>query len=73
MIVLPSLIFCAWVAREALRIDPSFEPTSITTVQIDSAQRHTYAEERIEPDSLFEFDPNTVDYHALLKYLIYHV
>ena len=67
MIVLPSLIFCAWVAREALRIDPSFEPTSITTAQIDSAQRHTYAEERLEPDSLFEFDPNTVDYHTLLR------
>lgn len=67
MVVLPSLIFCAWVAREAMRIDPSFEPATITTAQIDSTQRNTYAEEHIAPDSLFEFDPNTVDYHSLLR------
>lgn len=67
MVVLPSLIFCAWVVREAMRIDPSFEPTSTTTAQIDSAQRNTYAEERFVPDSLFEFDPNTADYHTFLR------
>lgn len=67
MVVLPSLIFCAWVAREAMRIDPKFEPTETIVSQIDSAQHTAYTNERTLPDSLFEFDPNTVDYHTLLR------
>ena len=67
MIVLPSLIFCAWVARKAIDIDPSFEVTETVVEKIDSTQLTTTAAERIVPDSLFEFDPNTVDYHTLLR------
>lgn len=67
LIVLPSLIFCAWVVREAFRVDPKFEPTEAYTAKIDSAKQAAYAAENMLPDSLFEFDPNTVDYHTLLR------
>lgn len=65
--MLPSLIFCAWVVREAFRVDPKFEPTEAYTAKIDSAKQAAYAAENMLPDSLFEFDPNTVDYHTLLR------
>lgn len=67
LVVLPSLIFCAWVARKAIDIDPSFEVPENIETQIDSARVATAADERIVPDSLFEFDPNTIDYHSLLR------
>ena len=67
LIVLPSLIFCAWVARKAIDIDPSFEVTETIVAKVDSAQFVATTDERIVPDSLFEFDPNTVDYHTLLR------
>ena len=65
--MLPSLIFCAWVVRKAIDIDPSFEVTETVVAKVDSAQLATSVDERIVPDSLFEFDPNTVDYHTLLR------
>ncbi len=65
--MLPSLILCAWVVRQAIEIDPNFEVPLNINAKIDSAQRNSYTEERTMPDSLFEFDPNTIDYHTLLR------
>lgn len=67
MVILPSLIFCAYIVREAMRIDPSYEPTATIASQIDSARNTSRVDERTLPDSLLEFDPNTVDYHTLLR------
>jgi len=55
------------VARKAIDIDPSFEVPANIETQIDSARIATTDDERIVPDSLFEFDPNTIDYHTLLR------
>lgn len=67
MIALPSLVFCAFIVREALRVDPTFKVTEEVAAQIDSVERTTAADEHTMPDSLFCFDPNTVDYHTLLR------
>lgn len=67
MIALPSLVFCAFIVRQALRVDPSFKVTEEVVAQIDSVQKTTSSDERTIPDSLFCFDPNTVDYHTLLR------
>ena len=70
LILIPSLIVCAIVLRRAL--DPDYVPTPPyeAAAQIDSlnSQRSFQHDERetIKGDSLFMFDPNTIDYHSLL-------
>lgn len=67
MIALPSLIFCAWIVRQALKVDPTFRFDEQLTVVADSLQNTNGTEPTQLPDSLFEFDPNTVDFHSLLR------
>ncbi len=70
LILIPSLIVCAIVVRRALDPDYAPAPPYEAAAQIDSlkAQRSFQRNEKdnVKGDSLFVFDPNTIDYHSLL-------
>ncbi len=66
LVLLPVLLVCAWVIRGALNPDFGDGPTGYIDEKKDST-RTVRAAETETGDSLFVFDPNTVDFHSLVR------
>ncbi len=66
LILIPSLIVCSIVLRRAL--DPGYtpHPPYEAASLIDSLNTHRRYPNDVKGDSLFVFDPNTIDFHSLL-------
>lgn len=69
LVLLPVLLVCAWVIRGALNPDFGDGPVGYIGEEPDSARasRTVRAAEPEADDSLFVFDPNTVDFHSLVR------
>lgn len=66
LVLLPVLLVCAWVIRSALNPDFGDKPIGYVGVGPDSAAVVRGADSA-PSDSLFVFDPNTVDFHSLVR------